>query len=199
VKRFDLGKMFSVIAGIVALSLVTAASASGGGGHELDVGEALRNVFIHLVNFLLFVGLLVYLLRRPLADFLGNRRLTISQQMAESRTAKEDAESSYSDLQTRIAAFDGELEAMLVKVRAECEVERERAVASAHQAAEALKQAAQRTTVKELEKARYELREWTIERAMTVAEDVLRAAVGLDDHRRLTAQYFERIAKDAKP
>jgi len=196
VTRFDHDKVLCALAALVTLTFATAAAASG--GHELTFAEHMGRVFIHLVNFLLFVGLLVYLLRRPVADMLGNRRLSIATQMAESRDAKAAAEARFADLQQRIAAFDGELTSMLERVRAECEVERERSVITAHQAAEAMKQAAERTTVKELDKARHELREWTVDRAMVVAEQVLRASVGRDDHRRLTAEYFERIAKDAK-
>lgn len=179
------------------LLLVTAAAASG--GHELTVGEQLRRVLTHFINFVIFVGLLVYFVRRPLKDFLANRRLTISQQLDESRDMMTAAQTRSDEIEERLAAFGDELEEMLQRVREECTTERQRAIENAGRAAVALKETAERGVGKELDKAKHDLRTETVELAMDLAEQVLRSQVNAEDHRRLTGEYFERIERDAKP
>lgn len=188
-----------VLAVLAVLLVASAAMAAGGHGHEMNVGEELRKVLVHAVNFVIFVGLLVYFLRRPLKDFLANRRLAIAQQLDESRELKESAQTRHDEIAGRISVFGREVEEMLDRVRRECAVERERAIANAQEAGQALQRSAQRGVEKELDKARHDLRSETVELAMEVAEKVLRAAVSLDDHRRLASEYFQRIEKDAKP
>ena len=182
---------------VATLLLVTAAAASG--GQDLTVGDQLRRVLTHTINFVIFVGLLVYFIRRPLKDFLANRRLTISQQLDESRDMMAAAQTRYSEIDERLAAFGDELEEMLQQVRQECATERQRAIVNAERAAVALEEAAHRGVDKELDKAKHDLRTETVELAMDLAEQVLRSQVTAEDHRRLTGEYFERIERDAKP
>jgi len=184
---------------MAAVTLLIAAAAAASGGHELTVGEHLRRVLTHFINFVIFVGLLVYFIRRPLKDFLANRRLTISQQLDESRDMMADAQTRFDEIEERLAAFGDELEEMLQRVREDCATERERSIANAERAAVALKEAAERGVDKELDKAKHELRTETVELAMDLAEQVLRSQVTAEDHRRLTGEYFERIERDAKP
>ncbi len=188
----------SLATAATVLAVAGVALASGAGGHEMDVNEELGKVFVHAVNFVLFIGVLVYFLRRPLADFLANRRLAISSQLDESERLKTAAQTRFDELDTRIAAFDQEIDHMLARVKADCERERDKAIASANEAAEVLMAAAERGVGKELEKARHGLRAETVELAMTLAEDVLRGSLGAADHGRLATEYFDRIAEDVE-
>ena len=180
------------------LTLAFAGVAFATGGHEMDVDKELGKVFVHAVNFVIFIGLLVYFLRRPLADFLANRRLSISSQLDESEQLKTAAQTRFDELDTRIEAFDQEIAGMLARVKADCEMERGKAIANANEAAEMLRAAAERGVGKELEKARHGLRAETVELALTLAEDVLRGSLGAADHGRLATEYFERIAEDVE-
>jgi len=117
---------FWTIAAVAVVTLAVAGIASAGGGHEMDVNEELGKVFVHAVNFVIYVGLLVYFLRRPLADFLANRRLAVSSQLDESERLKTEAQSRFDELDSRISAFDQEIKDMLARVKTECELERDR-------------------------------------------------------------------------
>jgi len=88
---------------------------------------------------------------------------------------------------------------MMQQVREEAAAERQRAIDNAERAAASLKAAAERGVGKELETARHELRKETVEMAMQLAEQVLKARMTADDQQRLTREYFERIERDAKP
>jgi F-type H+-transporting ATPase subunit b len=188
----------SVASAAMVLAVAGVALASGAGGHEMDVNEELGKVFVHAVNFVLFIGVLVYFLRRPLADFLANRRLAISSQLDESERLKTEAQTRFDELDARFAAFDQEISDMLARVKADCELERDKAIANANDGAEMLLAAAQRGVAKELEKARHGLRTETVELAMTLAEDVLRGSLSATDHGRLATDYFDRIAEDVE-
>jgi F-type H+-transporting ATPase subunit b len=182
----------------IALAVAGVALASGDGGHAMDVDEELGKVFVHAVNFVLFIGLLVYFLRRPLKDFLASRRLSISSQLDESERLKSEARTRFDELDARFAAFDQEIADMLATVKTECELERDKAIANANDGAEMLLAAAERGVTKELEKARHSLRAETVDLAMTLAEDVLRGSLAAADHGRLATDYFDRIAEDVE-
>lgn len=181
------------VAAAVAIPVVAAAS---GDDHELDMAVVWHHIFIHVVNFVIFVGIIVYFVRRPLMDYLANRKLNIATELDESRRLKTEAEDKYTEIQDRLAAFDAELDAMIERVRKECVVERERAIKDAEAAAEAIARTTQRTIAEETEKARHDLRMEAVEAAVVLAERVLRDAVGDEDQRRLASSYLESITEE---
>ncbi len=185
--------MFPVVVAVLVLGAASVAMASGG---ELDVGHALKNVFIHAVNFVLFLGVIFYFARRPIKDFLANRRLGISRELEESQRIKDEAEAKSLDLQNRLRSFDREVQDMLDRVATECDAEKTRALEGAEEAATGILKTSERTIREETEKARHELRQEAVDSAVTLAEQVLIKTVTDEDQRRLMGGYMDRIAEE---
>jgi F-type H+-transporting ATPase subunit b len=181
-----------------AVTVVLAAGTAWASGDTMEPGEIIRKIIVHAINFTLYVGILVYFLRRPLKDFLANRRLGIKKELEESHRLKTDAQARHGEIQHRIGGFDQEVEEVLADVRHHCEVEADRAVLRAEEAAETIQRVAQRTISEETEKARHDLRAETVDLAVQMAREALINAVSAEDQRRLADGYMARIAEDAE-
>jgi len=178
---------------VVLLGTASVAMASGG---ELDVGQALRKVLIHAINFAIFVAIVVYFGRRPIMDFLANRRLGISRELEESQRIKDEAEAKSTELQNRLRSFDREVQDMLDRVATECDTEKTHALEAADEAARGILQTSERTIREETDKARHDLRQEAVDAAVTLAEQVLTQSINDEDQRRLLGGYMDRIAEE---
>ncbi len=191
----NLGRLAPVVVGLAVLAFAGVALAAGDG--PMDVGAELKKVGVHAVNFVLYVALLVFVLRRPLRDFLANRRLTVSRELDESARLKGEAESAFEDVEQRVASMDTQLAEMMDDVRRECELEGQRARQRADEAAEGIAAAAERTISEDTEKARHELRRETVELAVEAAREVLTRSVSAADHQRIASSYLDRMGEES--
>jgi F0F1-type ATP synthase membrane subunit b/b' len=103
--------------------LVPALPALAEDGGETFLG--LPTVLWKTVNAVVFFGLLVYLLARPLARFFHARGEQIRQQAFEADRQLTASAQMKADMESRIAALEGEITALRERLRADGERERE--------------------------------------------------------------------------
>jgi F-type H+-transporting ATPase subunit b len=75
-------------------------------------------------NLLVFVGLLVYLLAKPLSRFFHSRREEIARQIAEAGRQREEAVRMKAEMDTRVAALQSEIAALRERLSSDGERER---------------------------------------------------------------------------
>ncbi len=75
-------------------------------------------------NLLLFAGLLVYLLAKPMSRFFRARRDEIARQIADATRQREDAVRMQAEMESRVAALEGEIAALRERLRSDGERER---------------------------------------------------------------------------
>ena len=75
-------------------------------------------------NLLVFFGLLVYLLAKPLSSFFHARREEIARQLADAARAREDAVKMKAEMESRVASLQGEIASLRDRLRADGERER---------------------------------------------------------------------------
>jgi F-type H+-transporting ATPase subunit b len=75
-------------------------------------------------NLVLFFGLLVYLLAKPLARFFHVRREEIARQLADAARAREEAVKMKAEMESRVASLEGEITALRDRLRSDGERER---------------------------------------------------------------------------
>ncbi len=75
-------------------------------------------------NLLLFAGLLVYLLAKPMSRFFHTRREEIARQIADAARAREEAVRMTAEMESRITSLQGEIAALRERLRADGERER---------------------------------------------------------------------------
>jgi len=75
-------------------------------------------------NLLVFFGLLVYLLAKPLSGFFHARREEIARQLADAARAREDAVKMKAEMESRVASLQGEIASLRDRLRTDGERER---------------------------------------------------------------------------
>jgi len=166
----------------------TATAASEAGGAPL---------LWHAVNLALLVGVIVYFARRPIREFLDERRATIQTDLQEAQGQLASAEENLAACQRRIDDLDRELAEIRTAVQAQAEAERARILREAEAAAERIRRDAQGSVDQELRRARERLRAETAELAVKLAGELIEAQIGAEDQERLVAEFMTQL--EARP
>jgi F-type H+-transporting ATPase subunit b len=144
-----------------------------------------------LVDFGLFLALLVVFARRPVREFVRARALRIKRAIDEAQAQKRTAEQSAAELTQRLADLDRELAGLREEIVRSGERERAQLQAEAARAAERMRRDVTLQIESETVRARAELQAETLRQSLALAEQVLRERLSAADHQRLTRQFVE--------
>jgi F-type H+-transporting ATPase subunit b len=173
--------------------LGTFAWASGGeGGHH---GLNWWDFTLRLMNFAIMVGLLVYLLKKPLRNFFISRREGIQTTLAELEAKKVEAEKICAEYQAKLATLDQEVGQILAEYIQEGETEKRKILEAAEKQAEYLKQQAHLTIQQEVKSARESLQEEIAELTVAAAEELLRKSIKAKDQERLVKEFIAKVVE----
>lgn len=189
-------KLLPIFTTLALATLPGLALAAGGGDGPAKAD--LPGLARHGINLLILIGILWWVLRGPLGDFLSFRRAEVKDQLAASAKAKAEAEAKYAELKGRLENFEAELEELRARVRTEAENESSALLMNAERAAKSLEEAAERTVAEELRRARAELKAEAVELSVQIAEDILTKNITDDDQARLTGDYLSRVEETAR-
>jgi F-type H+-transporting ATPase subunit b len=160
-------RMRGTYLGLVTFAIMAAAmtglawASEGGGHHELNWWD----FFLRLMNFAIMLGLLIYLAKKPLANFFVSRREGIQNTLTELEHVQEG------------------------------EAEKNKIIETAHKQAEYLKQQAQMTIQQEIKKARESLQEEIADLTVAAAEDILRKNIKAKDQDRLVQEFIAKVVE----
>lgn len=171
---------------ITTLAPALAFASEEGGAHE-------SHLVWHLVNLALILGVLIYFARRPLQNFMAERRTSIEQSLASAKQELATAEARLAECNARVASLDREIEEIKSNVRAQAESERDRLLADAHAAADRIRRDAVVAVEQEGRRARTALREEAAEIAVRLAGDLLKRQVGDADRARLVDEFVASV------
>ena len=85
-----------------------------------------------VINFVIFVGTLVFLLRKPVAKFFLERTQKIEQEFKDLEARKVEASARLKDVEARISGLEKEREAILADYRAQGEALKKSMVEKVH-------------------------------------------------------------------
>jgi F-type H+-transporting ATPase subunit b len=200
-----------MIAKLEAISFGAAAAVLGYAGaafgQPVEHGSAGADVAQHggdwlpiiaqAANLALLVGLIVYFGKRGIRRFLDTRAETVSREIEEARLLHEEARQKLEEYEARLASLQTEAEALLAEFRREGEAEKARLIEEARAEAERVTREAERAAANEVARARARLEAEVADRAIAVAEQVLRQGLTPDDARRLTNDYLGQLEQRA--
>lgn len=146
-----------------------------------------------LFNFAILAGSLVYLLRSPFAAYLGSRAKTIRADLANAEQTRVAAARQLEEIEARMRALPGEIEALTDRGKREIAAEEAR-----------IREAAEAERLRMLEQARREidlqvraaermLRRRAGELAVDVAAERVKRTIGAADHARLVEKYLDQV------
>lgn len=132
------------------------------------------------LNTVIFLGLMVYLLRKPMAAFLRNRKEKMLSEVERAREAAERAGDTLDEYNAKLAAVSSEIESLSENIKKQGEAERREIVAQARKSRDAIKREVEDTVRLETARAVSEIHSEVVASAVTLAEKMAKERVGRD-------------------
>jgi ATP synthase F0 subunit b len=151
------------------------------------------SVIAKVVNLLLFVGLLVYVLRRPVGQAFRARRESIRRELMEAQEERNAALAKLEEVEGRLARLDSEVEAIRAQAQREAAEERARIERATEEEIRKVREQAQREIESAAKAARAELRAYAAEQSVRLAEEMIRRDIRPEDDARLVNEYVEEL------
>lgn len=162
---------------------------SGGEEHAESPWAFAGRVF----NFALLAGTLVFLLRRPLAGHLANRQQQIRADLDEAERMKREAAQQMAEMEAKLKALPGELEAVKARGHEEIAAEERRIREMAEAERARLAEQAKRDIDQHVRLARRELVEHAASLAVDVAARRIKEHITDEDQVRLVDRYLSQV------
>lgn len=168
---------------------VAAVYASSGGGQK----HWTTDDWIRVMNFAVLVGVLFFLLKKPLSEALNGRIEDIKTQLADLEAKKVDAEKTLAEYETKIATLEDEVAAIEAQYREQGEAAKQKILEAAKNSAEKLEAQAKRNIENEFQRARQELQTEVMTKALEKAEELIKKSISEDDQERLVDEYLKKV------
>lgn len=157
-----------------------------------------------LANLVLFLGVLLYFVARPIAAMFRKRQLEVEERLREAKAMRAEATRLEADVHERMARLDVEIEEIRARAVSEGEAERAALGERANQEVERARREAEAEIGRRLAAAKLELKRTAADLTAATARDLLSAEITDDDRRRLLEESVtrlgdERLEKEARP
>jgi F-type H+-transporting ATPase subunit b len=152
-----------------------------------------------LANLVLFLGVLLYFVARPLAAMFRQRQLDVEKRLTEAKALREEAVQLGAQVKERLSRLDQEIEEIRSRGRADGETERAALTERADREVERVRKEAEEEIGRRLASAKQELRKTAADLTAGVAHDMLSAQITDDDRRRLLDESVARLGKEGRP
>jgi len=159
-----------------ALILATPAIALAGG----DAGFEFEVHGYYIIDFIIFVGIIVYFGRKPIAAMLDQRHKSVAEEIQKAHAMHAEAEAKYNEYRFRLERLDAELSTVLDDVRKGTEVEVDRILEDARKAADRIASDEKTRLEQEAKKIRDNLARHAAEVALELAEVQVRTRLAKD-------------------
>jgi len=173
-----------VLAGCLlgAEPLLAADGSEGGWGIWLFIGR--------LFNLAVVVGLLVWVVRKPLANFYASRSESIREQLAEAQRARAEAEAKLAEIESKMSRLDQELGEMKAAAEKDAELEYKRLVEAADEESRKIVGKAKEEIDGITREAYLDLKAHAAELAVTLAGQKIKGQITEEDRRRLFENFL---------
>ena len=165
-----------------------------------EAGESflgLPSLFWKIANLIVFFGLLVYLLVRPLSRFFRARREQIASHMKEAVRQQQEAERLRSEVEQRVAALSGEIAELKERLRRDGEHERDALERQGEEEAARMVAQIGQEAARRVEEARRELASEAATVAAELALELLQRELTPEDRERIFRTTLERLTARA--
>jgi F-type H+-transporting ATPase subunit b len=168
-------------------------------GHEAAKGFlGIPFVVWQVANLVTFLGLLWYFLRKPVAEFFGNRRTEVAKALAQAEEDRRRAEALSAELGKRLAEIETELANLKESARRDAEAEHAALLKQTEEDAARFLARASADVDNRVRAARAELTAYAGDLAVEVAREILARSVTPEDEKRLVAEGVADLTARAK-
>jgi F0F1-type ATP synthase membrane subunit b/b' len=145
------------------------------------------------INLLIFAGLFIYILRRPVSEALRARREGIRRELMRAQEERNAALAKLEEVEARLSRLDEEVRSVREQSEREATEERERIRRSTEEETRKLREQAQREIESAGKAARADLREFAAEQSVRLAEKMIRRDIRPEDDARLVNLRVEEL------
>lgn len=158
--------------------LLLAAETEGHGG----AGESIYDKYLNypgfeawkFINLFIFVGLLVYLLRKPVSDAFKARRESIRAELIKAQQERDAAVARLRQVEERLKNLDAETAGIREQTQREAEMEATRIAEQTATDIEKMRENARREIAAGAANARRELRQFSADESIRLAEEMVK-------------------------
>jgi F-type H+-transporting ATPase subunit b len=173
-----------------------AAVGEHGAAEEHGAGEehSLLTEIFHWLNFLVLLGALAYLLKKLLIPFLAERGRAIREDMDRSARALADADQRLSAVEAKMKSMDAEMTSLRQAALRESDADRDRIEQAATAEAEKVLAMADQEIVAAVKTARQDLKVFTSELALGLAEKNIRSSLTPVSEQRILRNFVKGLS-----
>ncbi len=163
-----------------------------------EKSEPPHELLYKTINFLILVGGLGYVLRKPMADFFNGRSASIQKALDEGRKALEASQAQLRAAERKLRGLEAEIAALQAAAEREMKAERQRLQQAGTEEAARILQAARAQIDSALRAAKLELKQYAAQQSVARAEGLIRTRLDDAGRRRLVTQFAATVGtKDA--
>jgi F-type H+-transporting ATPase subunit b len=166
--------------------------ASSEGGHG-DSGGKVKDLIWRTMNFGVLAGVLIFLLRKPVAQGLESRRQGIKDELADLEGQTREAEKRLAEYKQKLSVLDQEVEKIVAEYIQEGEAAKAKIIEEAQAAAEKLQEQAKKNIKHEFDKAKNQLKAEMAGQAVAMAEQLIKEHINEEDQERILDEYLTKV------
>lgn len=126
------------------------------------------------INLAIFVGLFVYIIRKPLSEHFKAQRETIRAELIKAEEEKQAALAKLTETEARMARLDTEKETVLARAKDEAKAEEKRIAEETKNEIKKLREQAENEINRTATLAKHELRKLSAEETVRLAEEMIK-------------------------
>lgn len=184
------GLVIVIIAGLLFLTIPAFCSSGGEGG---GTKGWINTDTYRVMNFAVLAIGLIILLRKPASNALDDRIKGIREQLNDLETKKLEAEKNLAQYNERLSLLDKEAEKIVAEYIKQGNEAKKRILDAAGDAALKLEEQARRNIEHEFKQARSKLKEEVVEKALVMAEEIIKRNITGKDQEKLVSEYLEKV------
>jgi F-type H+-transporting ATPase subunit b len=163
-----------------------------------QAAEERHELYFKIINFALLVAALGYFARKPMAEFFSQRSEGIRKALGEGKSALEKSQAQFSAVEEKLSRLEQEIAAFKAAAEKEMEAERKRLAEGAGHEAEKILETARVRMDSAVRAARLELKAFTAQRALELAEQMIHERLDEAGGARLVGQFIAGLSAGEK-
>jgi F-type H+-transporting ATPase subunit b len=176
---------------VAAQRALASEEAHGHAAHGVPWGSLLFSA----INLGIFVWVLARFVMPAVRAWVSDRRDQVLNDLKQAAAAKEDAARLKAEWEARLAALERTTAELRAQAQRDAEQERERILAAARAAADAIRKDAERAAAYELRRTQQQLRAELVRQAVRLAEEATRAQWTAADQQRFITDFLEQVGQ----
>lgn len=187
-------KKIIFVISLVLLSLLMISAAFGAEGEAEGQRSLFKAYLWPVINFLVLVGLMVYMLRKmDIKGYFKKRTELIEQTLKEAKEAKELAQKALAEVEGRLKGKDKEIEEIIASSKSSGEKEKARLSEDGQKMKEKILEQAKVNIDYELKKAKEAIKAEAVDIAMELAEKKLKTKLTPEEQMKLLEESVAKI------